>query len=197
MRVGVVGLGAGTLATYGRPGDVYRFYEINPQVVELSQTYFTFIKDSQAKVEIVLGDARLSMERELSDGEPQEYDVLALDAFSGDAIPAHLLTVEAFGIYLKQVRPDGVIAVHTSNRYLDLCPIVALLAKHYDLQVVTIEADDEGGVGDSSSEWMLVTRNTAFLDSVAIEDVSEPAEMPGPDIHVWTDHFSNLYQILQ
>lgn len=197
MRVGVVGLGSGTLATYGRPGDVYRFYEINPQVVELSQTYFTFVKDSQAKVEIVLGDARLSMERELNDGKPQKYDVLALDAFSGDAIPAHLLTVEAFGIYLKQVRPDGVIAVHTSNRYLDLCPIVALLAKHYDLQVVTIEADDEGGVGDSSSEWMLVTRNTAFLDSVAIEEVSEPVDVPGPDIHVWTDHFSNLYQILQ
>jgi len=197
MRVGVVGLGAGTIATYGKPGDVYRFYEINPDVVDLSRSYFTFVKNSRADVQIVLGDARLSMERELNEGHPQQYDVLALDAFSGDAIPAHLLTVEAFGIYLKQIRPDGVIAVHTSNRYLDLCPIVALLAKHYALQVVTVEADDGGGVGDSSSEWMLVTRNTDFLNSVAIEDASKPAKVPGPEIRVWTDHFSNLFQILQ
>ena len=137
------------------------------------------------------------MEQELESGKPQHYDVLALDAFSGDAIPAHLLTVESFGIYLKQIRPDGVIAVHTSNRYLDLCPIVTLLARHYGLRVVVVQAPDGRGVADAASEWMLVTRNEAFLNSVDIEEASTKPEEPKPGIRVWTDHFSNLFEILR
>src|SRR5207248_4401523 len=120
LRVGVVGPGAGTLAAYGRAGDVFRFYDINSGVVELARSEFTFLKDSPAKVEVALGDARLSLERE----RPQNFDVLALDAFSSDAIPVHLLTVEAFKTYLRHLKPGGVLAVHISNRYLDLVPVV-------------------------------------------------------------------------
>src|SRR5262249_15710017 len=120
VRVGVVGLGAGTLASYRRPGDLYRFYDINPKVVELARTGFSFLKDSKARVEVQLGDARLSLER-----EPKwDFDVLVLDAFSSDAIPVHLLTVEAFRAYLRQLRTGGILAVHISNRYLDLVPVV-------------------------------------------------------------------------
>jgi hypothetical protein len=105
LRIGGVGLGAGTIAAYGEPGDSIRFYEINPEVIRIatSGAYFTYLKDSRAQVEVIPGDARLSLERELDRGEPQKFDVLAIDAFSGDAIPVHLLTVEAFQTYLKHL----------------------------------------------------------------------------------------------
>src|SRR5205807_5602010 len=139
LRVGVVGLGAGTLAAYGRTGDVFRFYDINSDVVELARSEFTFLKDSRAKVEVALGDARLSLEREPA----QNFDVLALDAFSSDAIPVHLLTVEAFKTYLRHLKPDGVLAVHISNRYLDLVPVVQQAARHLSLEVRSEEHTSE------------------------------------------------------
>ncbi|MBM4089262.1 MAG: hypothetical protein FJ276_07515 [Planctomycetes bacterium] len=192
LRVATVGLGTGTIACFGQRGDFYCFYEINPRVEDICREYFTFLQDCPAAVSVELGDARLTMERQ----PPQNYDVIALDAFSGDAIPAHLLTVEAFDVYLRHLKPDGVIAVHVSNRHLDLCPIVALLARHYGMLVTAINAEDGGGVADSSSEWLLVTRNSRFLDLDEIQAVSESVEMPGAEIRVWTDQFSNLYQIL-
>src|SRR5690606_7973877 len=124
LRVGVVGLGAGTLATYGRPGDTYRFYEINPQVIEVAKTEFSYLGSSRATIETLLGDARLTMEREPA----QHYDVLAIDAFSSDSIPTHLMTWQAMGIYLKNMKDDGVIAFHVTNRFLNLAPVVRRIA---------------------------------------------------------------------
>ncbi len=192
MRVATVGLGTGTTATYGRTGDDYTFYEINPEVEDICREYFTYLSDSAADVHVVIGDARLSMENR----QPQNYDVIALDAFTGDAIPAHLLTVEAFGEYLRHLKSNGVIAVHTSNRHLDLEPIVALLADHYQLQAVAVYADDAGGLADSGSDWLLVTNNVEFLNDYVIDSVAVPLEVPGPEIRVWTDQYSNLFQIL-
>src|SRR2546430_3934207 len=149
LRVGVVGLGAGTLAAYGRTGDVFRFYDINPAVVELARSEFAFLGDTPAKVEVALGDARLSLERE----QAQNFDVLALDAFSSDAIPVHLLTVEAFKTYLRHLKPDGVLAVHLSKRYLDLVPVVQQAGRRLSLEVRQVERGDDDEAGGDRSAW--------------------------------------------
>ena len=193
LRVATVGLGTGTIAAYGEEGDYYCFYEINPDVIDIAHQYFTYLSDSPAHPVVKLGDARLSMEQQ----SPQNYDVIALDAFSGDAIPAHLLTVEAFAVYLRHLKSDGVLAVHTSNRHLDLQPIVALLAEHYHMHVVLIDAIDHEGVADSSSEWLLVTNNIDFLTSQRVQEAAITVAQPGPSIRVWTDQYSNLFQILR
>lgn len=192
LRVATVGLGAGTIAAYGRAGDYYCFYEINPDVEQICREYFTFISDTPAEVRIQIGDARLSMENEA----PQAYDVIALDAFSGDAIPAHLLTVEAFEVYLRHLAPQGVIAVHTSNRHLDLTPIVSLLAAHFGFQGLAVNTGDAGGVADSASEWLLLTTNQTFLRDDDLFFASEPLAAPDLSIRVWTDQYSNLFQLL-
>jgi len=127
MRVGVLGLGIGTLATFGQPGDVYRFYEINPVVIHLMEGqggYFSYLKDRRASIEVVSGDARLSLEQELAQGHPQDYDVLVLDVFSSDSIPVHLLDQEAFSLYLQHLQTGGILAINISNRYLNLVPVV-------------------------------------------------------------------------
>ncbi len=193
LRVATVGLGTGTIAAYSEAGDYFCFYEINPDVIDIARQYFTYLSDSPAHPQVELGDARLSMEQQ----EPQNYDVIALDAFSGDAIPAHLLTVEAFAVYLKHLKSDGVLAVHTSNRHLELRPIVVLLAEHYQMHVVLIDAPDGGGVADSSSEWLLVTNNVPFLHSEEIQEAATTVAQPGSAIRVWTDQYSNLFQILK
>ena len=190
-RVGVVGLGTGTLAGYGRKGDVTRFYEINPRVIEIARREFKFIADSKGQVDTVLGDARLTMEREA----PQQYDVLAIDAFSSDAIPVHLITKEALAIYLKHIKPDGVVAFHVTNRFLKLSPVVEQIAKTYDLQTALISDDDTGGDA-SRTDWVLVTRNLKLLaDKKIKENTSEIT--PIPRLRLWTDDFNNLVQILK
>ncbi|MDH5341359.1 MAG: fused MFS/spermidine synthase [Betaproteobacteria bacterium] len=192
IRVGVVGLGTGTLATYGRAGDAYRFYEINPQVIELAGSEFSFLGSSQATVETLLGDARLTMEREPA----QRYDVLAIDAFSSDSIPTHLMTYQAMGIYLKNLTADGVIAFHVTNRFLLLAPIVKRIADEYGLHTALV-SDDPGDVSDfSSTEWVLVSRNAAALaDRRIAEATSTISEIPG--LRLWTDSFNNLFKILK
>jgi len=194
-RVGVVGLGTGTIAGYGRKGDVTRFYEINPQVIEIARRDFNYISDSierKGQVDTVLGDARLTMEREA----PQQYDVLAIDAFSSDAIPVHLITKEAMAIYLKHIKPDtGVVAFHVTNRFLKLAPVVEQIAKTYDLQVALVSDDDTGGDA-SRTDWVLVTRNKKLLaDKKIKENTSEIS--PIPRLRLWTDDFNNLVQILK
>ena len=141
VRVGAVGLGVGTLASYAQPGDDYRFYEINPAVLRMAKTYFTYLRDCRGRCEVTMGDARLSLERQT----PQRFNVLVLDAFSGDAIPTHLLTREAFEIYERHRAPGGVIAIHISNRYLDLAPVVRGLAEHFHLKTIRI-CDDSTGI---------------------------------------------------
>jgi Ca2+/Na+ antiporter len=199
LRVGVVGLGVGTLATYGEPGDVFRFYEINPEVIRLAEGaggYFTYLRDSRAGVEIVPGDARLSLERELAAGGSQRYDVLALDAFSSHSIPVHLLTRESFEVYLAHLEADGVLAAHIGNPHLDLQPVLAGLADHFDAQAVAIETQADGQAC-ADSLWVLITRNAAFLDLPGISVHSRPLEDAGGRLGLWTDEYSNLFQVLR
>jgi hypothetical protein len=191
-RVGVIGLGTGTLAAYGKPGDSFRFYEINPQVISVANDWFTFLKQSPAKSEIILGDARLSLESESS----QQFDVLAVDAFSGDAIPVHLLTKEAFAVYYRHLKPDGILAVHTSNTYLNLAPVVKLLAEEADYATRLIASDEDASQMLSSADWVLVTRNQEFLNKPETFAGSQTIEVP-TRLRLWTDDYNNLYEILR
>jgi SAM-dependent methyltransferase len=192
VRVGVVGLGAGTLAVYGRRGDLFRFYDINPKVVELARTEFSFLKDSPARVEVQLGDARLSLEREPA----QNFDVLALDAFSSDAIPVHLLTVEAFRAYLRQLRPGGVLAVHISNRYLDLVPVVQQAARQLSLELREVDNDDDDDAGVYRSDWLLLSASPAAFEGPLLKGAAERIDAESR-VGLWTDDYSDLYRILK
>src|SRR5437867_1373560 len=144
-HIGVVGLGTGTMAAFGRAGDAVRIYEINSAVQRLATSKFTYLSNSPAKVEVALGDARLSMEREPS----QNFDLLALDAFSGDAIPVHLLTQEAFALYARHLKTNGIIAVHISNRYLNLDPVLLNVAHHFDYKLAVIDYEED----EEADEW--------------------------------------------
>ena len=194
VRVGVIGLGAGTLAAYGRKGDLFRFYDINSRVVALAHSHFTFLADSEARNEVVLGDARLSLEREPAQG----FDLLAVDAFSSDSIPMHLITREALALYLRHVKPDGIVAFHLSNRFLDLVPVVARLAKENGVHAVMVA--DKGKDGDddhTTSDWLLLSRDPKALEAPQIEDASPEAPEERPEWRPWTDDYSNLVQILK
>ena len=199
MHVGVLGLGVGTLAAYGQAGDVYRFYEINPAVIRLAQGdngYFTYLANSQAKVEIVPGDARLSLEEELAKGQKQNYDVLVLDVFSSDSIPMHLLDEESFIVYLKQLAPEGILAIHISNRRLDLVPVVWTLADHFGLARDVIY-DEGDGVDTYPSKWMLLTRDPTLLANPAISSHAQAMNGYISHVQLWTDDYNNLFQILK
>jgi hypothetical protein len=193
VRVGMIGLGAGVTAAWGRPGDFFRFYEINPLDLDIASTWFTFLKDCKADHQILLGDARLTLERQPS----QQFDVLGVDAFSSDAIPVHLLTREAFELYFRHLNRGGILAVHVSNRYLALEPVVERNAA--DLAKVAMEVNDDGEDADylSKSDWILVASNRApFTDGLFHASGIKPAA-PRPDLRPWTDDYSNLLQILK
>jgi len=191
LRVGVVGLGTGTIAAYGRTGDVFRFYDINPEVVRIARSQFSYLSDSAAKIDVVLGDARLSMERE----PPQGYDILAVDAFSSDSIPVHLITVQALDAYLRHMKPAGVIAFHVTNRYLDLRPVVKSIAQARGLTAVSV-ADDGEELYGASTDWVLVARSHALFDRGPFQGVSEAIELP-EGFSAWSDDFNNLFQVLK
>ena len=192
INVGVIGLGAGTIATYARPVDHYTFYDINPLVLHIARTEFRFLRQCMAPNEVILGDARLSLEREPS----KQFDVLAVDAFSGDAIPVHLLTRQAYKLYWRHLKPDGVLAVHVSNKYLNLGPVVALSAAEDGKQAMMIsnEADDEKEV--AASDWVLVSSRPGFFEQPEIRDAAEKID-PIRGLRTWTDDYSNLYKILR
>jgi hypothetical protein len=191
-RVGVVGLGAGTLAAYGKPGDFFRFYDIDPQVVRVANGWFSFLRQSPAQKGVVLGDARLSLESESS----QQFDVLALDAFAGDAIPVHLLTREAFAVYFRHLKPDGILAVHVSNTYLDLAPVVKLLADDADYATRLISSDDDDPALITAADWVLVTRNQEFLNVPETFAGSKNIEVPA-GLRIWTDDYNDLFHVLR
>jgi len=191
LRVGVIGLGTGTIAAYGRRGDVYRFYDINPLVIGIARTEFRFLPECKAKTEVVLGDARLSMEREA----PQNYDILAVDAFSSDAIPIHLLTREAFEIYFRHLQPGGVLAVHISNKHLDLGPVVDTLARALGKHAVLVENEDDDATAVFASSWVLVSGRQSFFQFPLVFKAATPVERR-PGLRMWTDDYSNLFQIL-
>jgi spermidine synthase len=199
MRVGVLGLGVGTLAVYGQPGDVYRFYEINQAVIRLAEGengYFSFLNNSQARVEIVPGDARLSLEQELADGKPQNYDVLVVDVFSSDSIPVYLLDEESFKVFLQQLSLQGILAIHISNRRLDLVPVIWTLAGYFGLARALI-IDTGDGVITYPSSWFLLARNPALLADPAIASRAKPMSNYVSHVRLWTDEYNNLFQILK
>ena len=193
-RIGVVGLGIGTLAAYAQPGDYMRFYEINPEVQRIAAARFTCLAGSPGRIEIALGDARLSLERE----PPQQFDLLALDAFSSDAIPVHLLTRESFELYARHLKTNGVIAVHISNHYLDLEYVLVNVARHFNYRLAVVEnipSPDQWWL--LPSLWILLTRDPAILDSPAIRDAARPEEPDSERVPLWTDDFTSVFQILK
>jgi SAM-dependent methyltransferase len=189
--VGVIGLGAGTIAAYGRPGDYYRFYDINPRVIQIARSEFNYLADCRAKVDIVLGDARLSLEREPN----QNFDVLAVDAFSSDSIPVHLLTREAFRLFFRHIRPDGILAVHVSNSHLSLEPVVERLATALGKQNILVDTEDGQDLVYGAS-WVLVTSEPEVLRQPALAAAGH-AIQPKRGLRLWTDDYSNLFQILK
>lgn len=194
-HVGIVGLGTGTLASLGREGDRFRFYEINPEVCRIATNMFTCLSLGKAKSDIVLGDARLSLEREPDQG----FDALVLDAFSSDAIPTHLLTKEAFEIYLRHIRADGIIAVHISNRFLNLRPVLANIASHFKFHSATIITEEEEDLEwwDYESTWVLLTRHEPFVKLPAIRSAASEPESNMPHIPLWTDDWASLLPIIE
>lgn len=194
-HIAVVGLGVGTMASLGKQGDRFRFYEINPVVSRLATNTFSYLERSPPVSEIILGDARLSLEREPS----QAFDLLVLDAFSSDAVPIHLLTKEAFEIYLRHMRPDGVIAVHISNRFLDLEPVVANIRSHFNLHAATIETweDEEAEWWDYESTWVLLARDERFVNQPAVRSAASKPKDALPKIPLWTDDWASLLPILE
>jgi len=191
-HIGILGLGVGTVAAFGRAGDRLRFYELNPEVWRIAREPFTYLSNCLGRVDVVLGDARLSMEREVA----QQFDFLAMDAFSSDAIPVHLLTKEAFEIYLRHLKPDGVILVHISNRYLNLAPVVRNVAAHFDLKLAIIDDGEGEEWWQYESTWVLLTRNKSLLDCPAIRDATSAPDKSAPIIPLWTDDYASLFPIL-
>lgn len=189
--IGVIGLGAGTIAAYGRTGDRIRFYEINPAVPPIAQNVFTYLRDSGAQIQIVDGDGRLSLARE----EPQHFDVLVVDAFSGDAIPLHLLTTQALALYRKHLAPGGIIAFHISNKHVDLEAPIALVAKNAGMTAIRVTNSPNDEIGEFTSSWMLVSDNTAFFSQPEIAQRAHAPESRA-GLRVWTDDYSSLLPVL-
>jgi hypothetical protein len=190
--VGVIGLGAGTLAAYGKPGDRMRFYELNPAVLPIAQHLFTYLRDSPAQISFAEGDARASLVQEA----PQGFDVLVVDAFSGDAIPLHLLTREALELYKRHLAPGGILAFHVSNQHVALEPEIALLAAAAGMQARTVQTEPLPSRGEYRASWVLVTNNQSFLSNPAVADVILlPDQKPG--LRLWSDDYSSLLPLLR
>ncbi|MBZ5621486.1 MAG: fused MFS/spermidine synthase [Acidobacteriia bacterium] len=191
IRVGVIGLGTGTLSAYGRLGDYYRFYEINPLVLRVAHSEFTFLGDCKARLDVAMGDARLSLEREAA----ENFDVLAVDAFSSDSIPVHLLTREAMTLFYKHLKADGILAVHISNRYLDLEPVLAGLTSATGKVARVIDTEDDETEDVFGATWVLVTSPATGFDET---ETSRSADIESRrTVRLWTDDYSNLFQILK
>ena len=192
-KIGVLGLGAGTLASYGRAGDEMRLYEINEQVLDLARRDFSYLAASTAEIVPVLGDGRLMLEREAV----QHFDLLAIDAFSGDSIPTHLLTIEAMQTYLRHLKNEGVLAMHITNRYLDLRPVVAAAAQQLGMHALIVELDaDADDAFCRDSVWVMIARPEAAAS--LLEKIKGAVPLaPRPGFAVWTDGFSNLLKILK
>ena len=193
LKLGMLGLGAGTLAAYGRRGDEMRIYEINEQVLDLARSEFSYLADSAARIVPVLGDGRLMLEAEPA----QNFDLLAVDAFSGDSIPTHLLTLEAMQIYFRHLRPDGILAVHITNRYLDLRPVVAAAARHFGKAALlyALEPDDEDNFC-FSSDWVLIMSPERAKALPRVMNDGEPLE-PKDGFRPWSDAFTNLFSVIK
>jgi hypothetical protein len=193
-RIAVVGLGTGTLTAWGRAGDTFRFYEINPDVEPIAQSWFSFLRDSHARTEVVLGDARIELGRELAAGRSQDFDLIAVDAFSGDSIPMHLLTAECADIYRRRLTPGGVLALHISNRVLNLDPVARGMARYLGWTAVQVISGDDDKTGESSSRWVLMTADARFLERAGLSQRSSAWSNRAPI--TWTDDFASLWHVL-
>ena len=191
-NIGVVGLGAGTVAAYGRPGDRMRFYEINPLVRPIAENLFTYLRESGAQISFADGDGRIALTHEAA----QHFNVLVVDAFSGDAIPVHLLTTQAMAVYRRQMTPDGVLAFHVSNQYVDLVPEVAALAAEAGMESRVVDTPAEEGRGEYRATWVLVTNNAAFLAQPEVAALARTIRLK-PGLRAWTDDYSSLLPLLQ
>ncbi len=191
QRVGVIGLGTGTLAGYSRMGDLYRFYEINPAVEDVAKNHFWYLKNAEGAIDVVLGDARLSLERE----PVENYDTLVVDAFSSDSIPVHLLTKEALQQYFRHLKPNGVLAVHISNRFIDLAPVLERGANALGKAALFVESDDDEDGKCFGTSWVLVTSNPAVFKAEAYKK-GKPLEA-APWLKTWTDDYSNIFRVLK
>lgn len=191
-NIGVIGLGTGTMAAYGRAGDRIRFYEINPAVVPVAQNLFRYLRQSPAQIQIVEGDARASLAVE----PPQKFDVLVVDAFSGDAIPLHLLTAEAMQLYLRHLAPSGIVAFHISNQHVDLEPAIAQLAADAGMRSRTVHNDPNDSRGEFRSTWVLLTRDAHLFDQPEIANKAVPTRSR-PGLSLWTDSYSSLFPLLR
>lgn len=199
MRIGVIGLGTGTVAAHGMPGDVIRFYEINPDVVRLSDRYFSYRKDSRARSDVTLGDARVSLERARAAGVSELFDVLVVDAFSSDAIPVHLLTRECFDTFRFHMKRDGIVAIHITNRFFDLSDVVRNLivpGPEPQMQALLFTVPGSPSQGTSRTDWVLMTSNSQFLADPDVEISVTPWTHPVPRPIIWTDDYSNLVGVL-
>ncbi len=192
IEVGAVGLGAGTIATYGKPGDHYRFYEIDAAIVAAAHKHFSFIADSPATIEVAVGDGRLLLQDEAT----RRFDVLVVDAFSGDSIPVHLLTREAIELYRQRLEPGGVIALHVSNSHLDLRPVVGRIAAELGMELALVaDGGIEGDIGTSASDWILLADDRHLLDQPLIRQATTPMPQRA-SARAWTDDYSNILQVL-
>ena len=196
LCIGAVGLGAGVVAAYGRAGDRIWFYEINPDVVDLARKHFTYLSDTQAESRVILGDARLSMARQRRQGQTGKFDLLVLDAFSGDSIPMHLLTREAFDEYWAHMSEGGVIAVHISNRYIDLRPVVLAAAQERGAEALLIEDADGGRPGVNDSRWVLVTMNRRLVAERQIASAAVRLDLQCRPM-LFTDDYSNIVRLVE
>ncbi|MCB9235545.1 MAG: fused MFS/spermidine synthase [Bacteroidia bacterium] len=197
LKVGMIGLGVGTIATYGLAGDKITFYEINPAVQTLAEKYFTYLSASAANCDVVLGDARVVLEQELKTTGSREFDILAVDAFSGDAIPVHLLTREAFNLYFQHLKSDGILTIHISNRYFNLRPLLYSMGQELRIPTLLIETNEDFQAGAKQSTWVIMTQNQKFLNNWQVKDMSFPWEgMPDQPV-IWTDDYTNVLKLLQ
>lgn len=193
QKIGVFGLGAGSMAGYGRPGDTVRFYEINPLVVKLANSEFFFVPESKAQVDVTMGDARLSLERQ----PKQDFDVLVVDCFSGDSIPVHLMTREAMNLYFHHLKADGIAAVHVSNRFLNLAPVVGRLAQDLGKAALQVESDDDGDESNCfGTTWVLVANNKEVFDQEVFHGAGKPVDLSSVS-PLWTDNYSSLFQVVR
>ncbi len=192
-RIGVVGLGIGTIVALAEARDHVRFYEINPDVERLAREFFWYLEEARPSTEVVLGDARLVLERE----DPQAFDILILDAFTGDAVPIHLLTREAFAIYDRHLRDDGAIIVNISNRHVDLRPVVWGVAEAMDFDVALVENDADEGFGWVEATWMILTRDATLFEHRRVADRITPSDPARRRTIEWTDEYANLLDVLR
>lgn len=193
IRVGVVGLGVGTIAAYAKPGDKFTFYEINPQVETLARSHFSYLEDCRGEVSVVLGDARITLEAELERGDQHELDMLVIDAFSGDAIPIHLITQEAFDLYTRRIKTDGVLAFHITNRHVDLSDLLRNMAADAGCEALLVMNDPDSSF---DSDWVLISRDQTFINILKETGRLASWSRPSPKQVRWTDDYGNLFDVL-